>query len=101
MYYVPNHDRPDSRPPVKGEMFVDLPGPAPVPERSMLDQTWKTILTYDPLLDSDEESPDENARVEYARRLSVIRRLRGRSPTPEPDDDGVPLGRFTQVIEWD
>jgi len=102
MYYVPNHDRPGSRLPVRGDMFMDLPGPPPVPERSMLDQAWNAILTYDPLLDSDEESQDENARVEYGRRLGVITRLRGRSPTPEPSlDDDAPLGRFTQVIEWD
>jgi hypothetical protein len=76
-------------------------------------------MTYDPLLDSDEESQDENVRIEYsenilqtiefdltfdsfaARRLSVITRLRGRPPTPEPSFEDAPLGRFQQVQSWD
>lgn len=58
------------------------------------------VTSTDPLLDSDEENPDEHVRLDYSersfrldqwffielpvpgRRLEVINRLRGRPPTP-------------------
>ncbi|KAJ7706463.1 hypothetical protein B0H17DRAFT_1037343 [Mycena rosella] len=106
MYYVPNHDAPASRDTNKGVPQIQPPTrtSSPVQERSMLDQAWHTVMTYDPLVDSDEESQDEHVRLEYTRRLSVISRLRGRPPTPEPssiDDDNAPLGRFQKVQSWD
>ncbi|KAJ6524295.1 hypothetical protein DFH09DRAFT_1096213 [Mycena vulgaris] len=69
------------------------------PERSMTEQAWHKIMNYDPLLDSDEESQDEHVRADYSRRLSVLSRLRGRPPTPE--NGNVPLGRLQQVQSWD
>ncbi|KIJ21569.1 hypothetical protein PAXINDRAFT_152031 [Paxillus involutus ATCC 200175] len=47
------------------------------------DHAWHTVLNSDPLVDSDEECPDEHLRVDYNRRMQVINRLRGRPPTPE------------------
>jgi hypothetical protein len=44
---------------------------------------WHNVMTADPLADSDEENPDEHVRLDYSRRLGVLSRLRGRSPTPE------------------
>ncbi|KAJ6604380.1 hypothetical protein DFH09DRAFT_1442862 [Mycena vulgaris] len=105
MYYVPTHDPPAGRDAHRGAGSGVPPteqstrASSPVQERSMLDQAWHTVMTYDPLVDSDEESQDEHVRLEYTRRLSVISRLRGRPPTPEPsmDDDNRPLGRFQKV----
>jgi len=48
----------------------------------MLQQAYYS--TTDPLLDSDDEFQDENMRLELQRRLNVITRLRGKSPTPSP-----------------
>jgi len=99
MYYVPTHDAPPHYD--RGASRTQRSNRAsPVQERSMLDQAWHTVMTYDPLLDSDDESQDENVRLEYTRRLSVITRLRGRPPTPEPAFEDVPLGRFQQAV-WD
>jgi Ino eighty subunit 1 len=55
----------------------------------MLEQAWHVVTATDPLLDSDEEMIDENVRLDYSRRLSVINRLRGRSPTPNPFEHNV------------
>ncbi|KAJ7102197.1 hypothetical protein B0H15DRAFT_317451 [Mycena belliarum] len=105
MYYVPNQDPPAARDAHKSALLPQRPTrpSSPIEERSMLDQAWHTVMTYDPLVDSDEESQDEHVRVEYTRRLGVISRLRGRPPTPEPsmDDDNAPLGRFQKVQSWD
>ncbi|KAF8213337.1 hypothetical protein K438DRAFT_1915449 [Mycena galopus ATCC 62051] len=100
MYYVPNHEAPsrDDRSAYHNQRSNRA---TPTQERSMLDQAWHTVMTYDPLVDSDDESQDDNVRLEYTRRLSVITRLRGRPPTPEPSFDDVPLGRFQQVQSWD
>jgi len=57
----------------------------PSPERSMFQQAWHLVITTDPLVDSDEEQPDEHVRLDYTRRLQTLRRLRRKSPTPEPD----------------
>ncbi|KAH7883778.1 hypothetical protein F5I97DRAFT_1589185 [Phlebopus sp. FC_14] len=57
----------------------------PAPQRTMLEHAWHTVLNSDPLLDSDEECPDEHVRLDYSRRMQVLNRLRGRSPTPEPE----------------
>ncbi|KAJ7357092.1 hypothetical protein DFH08DRAFT_851003 [Mycena albidolilacea] len=101
MYYVPNHDVPFREQDRSSSHNQRSNRASPVQERSMLEQAWHTVMTYDPLLDSDEESQDENVRIEYTRRLSVITRLRGRPPTPEPSFEDAPLGRFQQVQSWD
>ncbi|KAJ7130088.1 hypothetical protein C8R43DRAFT_1025747 [Mycena crocata] len=98
MYYVPNYD-----PPIREKVVPQIQqqvreGDSPSQERSMLEQAWHTVMTYDPLLDSDDESQDEHVRIEYTRRLNVISRLRGRPPTPDPIDD---MPRFQQVQSWD
>lgn len=55
---------------------------ASMPQRTMLQYAWRTVLDSDPLAESDEEFPDEHTRLDYVRRIQVISRLRGRSPTP-------------------
>jgi len=52
-------------------------------ERTMLQHAWQSVMTSDPLADSDEEILDEHVRLDCSRRLDIINRLRGRSPTPE------------------
>jgi len=107
MYYVPNHEAASREQNRSASRNQRSNRTSPVPERSMLEQAWHTVMTYDPLLDSDEESQDENVRLDYTRRLSVITRLRGRPPTPEPSLEAfeafedAPLGRFQQVQSWD
>ncbi|KAJ7919162.1 hypothetical protein B0H13DRAFT_1990639 [Mycena leptocephala] len=104
MYYVPNHDPSIAREPhsrVPPQIQRPTSRDSPVQERSMLEQAWHTVMNYDPLIDSDDESQDEHVRLEYTRRLSVITRLRGRPPTPEPAFEDAPLGRFQQVQSWD
>ncbi|KAI6136804.1 hypothetical protein F5141DRAFT_50276 [Pisolithus sp. B1] len=54
-----------------------------VPQRNMLQHAWRTVRNSDPLADSDEECPDVHTRVDYSKRILVISRLRGKSPTPE------------------
>ncbi|KAJ7655088.1 hypothetical protein DFH06DRAFT_1282182 [Mycena polygramma] len=102
MYYVPNQDPAASRESQRAapQTQASRTG-SPAQERSMLEQAWHTVMTYDPLIDSDDESQDESVRLEYTRRLSVITRLRGRPPTPEPPFEDAPLGRFQQVQSWD
>ncbi|KAH7915342.1 hypothetical protein BJ138DRAFT_1109720 [Hygrophoropsis aurantiaca] len=56
------------------------------PERNMLQHAWHVISTTDPLLDSDEELMDEHVRLDYTRRVDIIARLRGRPPTPPPNE---------------
>ena len=69
----------------------------------IITDAWHTVLNSDPLMDSDEECPDEHLRLDYSgplmyqlqclcmlikaldRRMQVITRLRGRGPTPEPE----------------
>lgn len=136
MYYVPNHEPPSREPRRDASQTNQRSTESPAPERSMLErecffpsgwwcthgtttEAWHTVMTYDPLIDSDDESQDENIQLEYsaidssdnqvrvnvdtsaARRLSVLSRLRGRPPTPEPAFEDIPLGRFQQVQSWD
>ncbi|KAF9229515.1 hypothetical protein BS17DRAFT_25246 [Gyrodon lividus] len=68
----PNMPNTGSRPPRYRRSSM----PAPPP-------TMLQLLNSDPLVDSDEECPDEHIRVDYNRRMQVINRLRGRPPTPE------------------
>jgi len=75
----PNMPNPGSRP-VRTRRTTSVP---PGPPRSMLQHAWHTVLNSDPLVDSDEECPDEHLRLDYDRRMQVITRLRGRPPTPE------------------
>ncbi|KAF9480046.1 hypothetical protein BDN70DRAFT_833438 [Pholiota conissans] len=50
-------------------------------ERTMFEQAWH-MASIDPLVDSDEETQDENTRLDYTRRLGVISRILRRPPTP-------------------
>ncbi|EJC98709.1 uncharacterized protein FOMMEDRAFT_161538 [Fomitiporia mediterranea MF3/22] len=50
-------------------------------QRTMFEHAFHIVSTSDPLADSDEDD-DENVHVDYERRLHVLRRLRGKSPTP-------------------
>ncbi|KAI0824182.1 hypothetical protein BC628DRAFT_1323409 [Trametes gibbosa] len=86
----------------------DISGEDPNQERSMLQQAWHNVNSSDPLEDSDHEQ-DEHARLEYSRRLRVLARLRGKSPTPEPEfmagssaqgDAGPSTGRLQHVQSW-
>ncbi|THU94854.1 hypothetical protein K435DRAFT_724244 [Dendrothele bispora CBS 962.96] len=58
------------------------------PPRSLLQQAWHVFTHCDPLCDSDDESEyvDEHYRQDYLQKLSIISRLRGKSPTPELED---------------
>ncbi|KAG1755075.1 uncharacterized protein EDB91DRAFT_271327 [Suillus paluster] len=58
----------------------------PGPERNMLQHAWHTVMTTDPLVDSDEECHDSHVRTDYVKRMQVISRLRGRPPTPEGEE---------------
>ncbi|KAF9457095.1 hypothetical protein BDZ94DRAFT_1292569 [Collybia nuda] len=64
MYYVPPREPiqppPSSRDPPPQIHLTPKEG------RSMLQHAWYTINTTDPLLDSDEEHPDEHARLDYS-----------------------------------
>jgi len=56
------------------------------PERTMLEHAWHVVLTTDPLVDSDEETGDEHVRLDYIRRLQTLKRIRGKSLTPEGEN---------------
>ncbi|KAF9270422.1 hypothetical protein L218DRAFT_1071858 [Marasmius fiardii PR-910] len=55
------------------------------PTRTMVQHAWHVVNHSDPLMDSDEESPDDHHRQDYSQRLRVLSRLRAKEPTPEPD----------------
>jgi len=74
---------PSPRPFTTRPINYSLPSPG-WPKRSLLDNAFQLALTTDPLADSDEE--DEGSRRDYIFRLHVVNRLRGRPPTPEPDE---------------
>jgi len=76
-----NMSNPGSRP-LRTRRATSVP---PGPPRTMLQHAWHTVLDSDPLVDSDEECPDEHLRLDYNRRMQVITRLRGRPPTPSPE----------------
>ncbi|KAI0651695.1 hypothetical protein C8Q79DRAFT_997031 [Trametes meyenii] len=87
---------------------ADLSGEDPTVDRTMLQQAWHVVNTADPLDDSDKEG-DDHVRADYARRLRVLARLRGKDPTPEPEpqpgsstqvDQGPPTGRLQHVQSW-
>ncbi|KAJ7169616.1 hypothetical protein C8R46DRAFT_203474 [Mycena filopes] len=52
---------------------------------SLLQHAWHVIVSSDPLADSDEDEEDEDVQMDYAERLAVISRVRGKAPTPEPE----------------
>ncbi|EIN13536.1 hypothetical protein PUNSTDRAFT_79135 [Punctularia strigosozonata HHB-11173 SS5] len=98
----PRHRRPPAHAPVMSSRSVSYqPYPWPPPmtpgssqasfippgqERTMLQQAWYSVISTDPLIDSDEEEyPDEHHRLDYQRRLHILSRLRGKAPTPEPE----------------
>ncbi|KAK7463793.1 hypothetical protein VKT23_005732 [Stygiomarasmius scandens] len=56
------------------------------PPRTFLEQAWHVFTHSDPLCDSDDEDVDEHYRQDYVQKLSIISRLRGKPPTPEPED---------------
>lgn len=82
--------------------------------RYILD-AWHVITTTDALIDSDEEIGDYHARLDYGkwccelmiycslnlrsvRRLDTLKRLRGKSPTPEPVP--APVGMDVDKNVW-
>ncbi|EEB96384.1 hypothetical protein MPER_04492, partial [Moniliophthora perniciosa FA553] len=81
MYYVPGEERSpagSSSATTHPTTPADEPPPHAAPsesgrERSMLNQAWHTIKNTDPLLDSDEEHPDEHNRVEYGTNVVSFR----------------------------
>ncbi|KAK2461765.1 hypothetical protein APHAL10511_006228 [Amanita phalloides] len=54
-------------------------------ERTMIEQAWYSIMTTDPLADSDEEPHDEHARRDYIRRREILQRYTGLTQVPDPD----------------
>ncbi|OJA11739.1 hypothetical protein AZE42_02926 [Rhizopogon vesiculosus] len=58
---------------------------------SSASDAWHTVMTTDPLVDSDEECHDGHVRTDYVKRMQVISRLRGRPPTPEGESNHMPL----------
>ncbi|KAF8633910.1 hypothetical protein AX15_001097 [Amanita polypyramis BW_CC] len=58
---------------------------APPSPTTMLQYAWNTIMTTDPLVDSDDELGNENTRQDYLQRIDVLSRIRGKSPTPETE----------------
>ncbi|KAF8222598.1 hypothetical protein L208DRAFT_1413137 [Tricholoma matsutake] len=79
MYYVPRRDLPLSVAQKKDSQFQlqnNQTRPSQWADRTMLQQAWHIVNTTDPLLDSDDENPDEHVRLDYSRRLSVISSLR-------------------------
>ncbi|KAF8898525.1 hypothetical protein BD779DRAFT_1687165 [Infundibulicybe gibba] len=75
MHYVPKHDPgpgpSSSRKPANREPQPLPPSPSTVvprqEERTMLQHAWHVITTTDPLVDSDEEIPDEHIRLDYSK----------------------------------
>ncbi|KAK2461760.1 hypothetical protein APHAL10511_006223 [Amanita phalloides] len=55
------------------------------PSMTMLQHAWDTIMNTDPLVDSDEETGDDDTRLDYLQRMSILSRIRGKSPTPESE----------------
>jgi len=64
-------------------------GPRPVQARTMLQQAWHVVTTTDPLLEVDEENSDEHRRLDYTRRLDVLRRLYGNTSGSEDLSRGL------------
>lgn len=75
--------------------------------RHLRTDAWHVVASTDPLVDSDEELMDEYVRNDYSeslesisqpqplinvvdQRIAVIARLRGRAPTPPPDNVTLP-----------
>jgi len=61
--------------------------------RTMLEHAWHMVNTTDPLEDSDNEA-DEHVRLDYNRRLRVLSRLRGKAPTPPPENTFLPEPQY-------
>lgn len=64
------------------KMHTGLP-----PAMSMVQHTWHMIMTTDALVDSDEELGDDDTRLDYMQRMSILSRIRGKSPTPTPESE--------------
>ncbi|PFH54665.1 hypothetical protein AMATHDRAFT_210 [Amanita thiersii Skay4041] len=60
------------------------------PSMTMLQHAWHMIMTTDPLIDSDEELGDDDARIDYSQRIRILSRIRGKSPTPEQECHNPP-----------
>ncbi|EPQ60896.1 hypothetical protein GLOTRDRAFT_135495 [Gloeophyllum trabeum ATCC 11539] len=89
----PRADEGSSARPTKRRRVPPVPTLAPlfVYQRTMLEHAWHTVCSTDPALESDDETvADEHVRVDCVRRLHVLNRLRGRSPTPEPPEVSGP-----------
>ncbi|OBZ79561.1 Ino eighty subunit 1 [Grifola frondosa] len=102
---------------LRPQPFVTFqPDEDPNQDRSMLQHAWHVVTTTDPLDDSDQEA-NEHVRTDYNRRMRVLARLRGKEPTPEPEQATIMLypppppppsgggedgstGRLQQVRSW-
>ncbi|TCD67014.1 hypothetical protein EIP91_000634 [Steccherinum ochraceum] len=84
----PMAPQPVPRQPARIPQARDTTGEGSEP-RSMLEHAWHMNNTIDPLEDSDNEA-DEHVRLDYNRRLRVLSRLRGKAPTPPPDNNQFP-----------
>ncbi|KAI5122351.1 hypothetical protein M0805_004109 [Coniferiporia weirii] len=67
---------PYATPPPEGIPFRPEPR-----HRTMFEHAFHIVSTSDPLAESDDEY-DEHVKVDYDRRLRILNRLRGKSPTP-------------------
>ncbi|KAL0580280.1 hypothetical protein V5O48_001697 [Marasmius crinis-equi] len=102
MYYVPGHEQ---APNPSGSSSVHRQTTRSQPEEvtrpiASEPKTWHSILNSDPLLDSDEEGSDEHIRADYARRLEVLTRLRGKTPTPDLPESTQPGRAGPGPIRW-
>lgn len=90
--------------------------------RHLRTDAWHVVASTDPLVDSDEELMDEYVRNDYSeslgsvrrvqplmvivdQRIAVLARLRGRAPTPPPDNAPASLSdtrehRWRTVQSW-
>ncbi|KZT21669.1 hypothetical protein NEOLEDRAFT_1139080 [Neolentinus lepideus HHB14362 ss-1] len=84
---------PSARPAKRRKIPPSVPAIPPmiIYHRTMLEHAWHTVCSTDPALDSDDEAvADEHVRLDCVRRLHVLNRLRGKDPTPEPNDRPSP-----------
>ncbi|KAL5519490.1 hypothetical protein ACEPAH_1173 [Sanghuangporus vaninii] len=82
----PDHDPTPSatkHPSYPQSMSESVPKHPQPRQRTMVEHAFHIVSTSDPLADSDEEY-DEHVKLDYDRRLRVLKRLRRKSPTPPP-----------------
>ncbi|KIM48019.1 hypothetical protein M413DRAFT_22581 [Hebeloma cylindrosporum] len=84
LFYVPGQE---TQPPQPSESRRKCPpGHRPSAseghQRTMFQQAWQSVISEDPLADSDDELLDRHAHIDYVRRLNVVSRIHRRPPTP-------------------